>query len=136
MLNSALNKYKLWSQNAERHKMKYTKIVADDQGHSHFQDMVVELKDHGDPGFLSEAVEVSSLQFRQNKEDYYWDFHPAPSKQFFVLLDGEIEIETSLGEKRRFKGGDILLVEDIAGAGHRTRNITRQIRNSLFIKLK
>ena len=116
--------------------MKYTKIVADDQGHSHFKDMVVELKDHGDLGFLSKAVEVSSLQFRQNREDYNWDFHQAPSKQFIVLLDGEIEIETSLGEKRRFKGGDILLVEDTTGSGHRSRNITRQIRNSLFIKLQ
>jgi uncharacterized cupin superfamily protein len=34
-----------------------------------------------------------------------------------VLLDGEIEIGTSTGEKRTFKGGDVLLVEDTTGKG-------------------
>jgi hypothetical protein len=51
-------------------------------------------------------------------------------------MDGEIEIETSLGEKRVFKHGDVLLVEDTTGKGHRSRNLTRQIRSSLFITLQ
>jgi hypothetical protein len=51
------------------------------------------------------------------------------------LLDGEIEIETSLGEKRIFKGGNILLVEDTTGRGHKTRNLQPFKRKSIFITL-
>ena len=52
-----------------------------------------------------------------------------------MLLDGEIEIETGDGEKRRFSGGDILLVEDTTGRGHRTRPVDGRTRRSLFIPL-
>jgi hypothetical protein len=52
-----------------------------------------------------------------------------------VLLDGEIEIETSLGTKRNFKGGEILLVEDTTGKGHRTKNVRPEVRKSIFITL-
>ena len=44
-------------------------------------------------------------------------------------------IEISLGGKGRFKGGNILLVEDSTGKGHRTKNITHQIQESIFIKI-
>jgi hypothetical protein len=39
------------------------------------------------------------------------------------LIQGAIEIETTLGEKRQFKAGQVLLLEDTEGKGHRTRNI-------------
>ena len=115
--------------------MNYTRIYSDANGDSHFEDVKVSLTDNGSVGFLSELYSTAGLQFRENKEDYNWDFHTAPSRQFIVLLDGEIEIETSLGAKRRFKGGEILLVEDVSGKGHRTKNITPYVRRSLFIKL-
>ncbi len=115
--------------------MVYTKIYADRTGESHFEDVSVLLHDHGVVGFLSALESVSWIQFRENKEDYSWDFHTAPDRQFIILLDGEIEIETSDGVVRRFKGGEILLVEDVSGKGHRTRNITKQVRKSLFIKI-
>ncbi|MCK7557243.1 hypothetical protein MKQ70_20435 [Chitinophaga sedimenti] len=52
-----------------------------------------------------------------------------------MLIDGEIEITTSLGDTRRFKGGDVLLLEDTEGKGHRTKNIIPVRRKSLFITL-
>lgn len=115
--------------------MIYTKIYADADGDSHFQDVTVQLHASGIIGFLSDPVSISSFQFRENKEDYDWDFHTAPARQFIVLLDGKIEIETSDGEIRQFKGGDVLYVEDLTGKGHRTRNVTKAIRKSLFIKI-
>ncbi len=59
----------------------------------------------------------------------------APQRQYIVLLDGAIEIETSDGERRIFRGGNILLVEDTSGRGHRTRNIEAVKRRSPFILL-
>lgn len=115
--------------------MNYTRLYSDHDGNSQFEDVTVPLSDNGLVGLLSRIYQVSTLQFRENEKDYDWDFHNAPARQFIILLDGEIEIETSEGKVRRFKGGDILFVEDISGKGHRTKNITKQVRKSLFIKL-
>jgi len=36
---------------------------------------------------------------------------------------------------RRFQTGEILLMEDTSGKGHRTRNLEKRERTSLFIHL-
>jgi quercetin dioxygenase-like cupin family protein len=93
------------------------------------------LQDMGMIGSLSDPIDVKSIVFREVEPSYDWDFHPAPQRQYIVLLDGEIEIETSLQEKRIFKGGDILLVEDVSGKGHKTKNLKAIKRKSIFITL-
>jgi len=55
--------------------------------------------------------------------------------QYIIHQDRIIEIETSLGEKRIFKGGEILLFEDTTGKGHKTRNLQPKKRKSIFITL-
>ena len=112
---------------------KITRIYSDNNGESHFEDIEIPLKDDGEIGFLSDKIPVKELIFRTVKPDYDYDFHNAPQKQYIILLDGEIEIETSLGEKRTFKGGDILLMEDTHGKGHKTRNVQHIERRSVFI---
>ena len=47
--------------------------------------------------------------------------------------DLEIEVEVTSGEKRRFVGGDVILVEDTTGTGHRTRTTSQRPRRSLFL---
>ena len=110
-----------------------TRIYSDSKGESHFQEMELPLNDQGEIGFLSDKIPVKEMIFRKVKPDYDYDFHNAPQKQYILLLDGEIEIETSLGEKRTFKGGDILLLEDTQGKGHKTRNLQNMERRSVFI---
>jgi uncharacterized cupin superfamily protein len=80
-------------------------------------------------------VAAESVVFRETGADYDYDWHPAPARQFVVLLDGEIEIEVGNGEIRRFTGGEVLLLEDTTGRGHRTRNVGAVPRRSLFIPL-
>lgn len=113
-----------------------TRIHTDANGDSRFESVSVTLNDAGEIGFLSEAQKAGTVQFRKVAPTYDYDFHNAPNRQYIILMDGVIEIETSLGEKRYFKGGDILLVEDTEGKGHKTRNITNQVRSSLFITLE
>lgn len=115
--------------------MKITRIYNDEKGESHFEDLEIPLIDQGEIGFLSESFEVKKLQFRKVSADYDHDFHHAPQKQFIVLLDGGVEIQTSLGELRQFQTGEILLVEDTTGKGHKTRNLEKKERTSLFIHL-
>lgn len=116
--------------------MFYTRLYTGDDGHSYFEDVIVSLLDQGAIGAISEGFAVDKLMFRENEPGYDYDVHNAPARQFIILLDGEIEIETSRGEKRIFKGGDILLVEDTEGKGHRTRHTVQQKRRSVFITLK
>lgn len=115
--------------------IKITRIYSDQSGESHFEDIEMPLKNDGEIGFLSDKIPVKEIIFRTVAPEYDYDFHNAPQRQYIVLLDGEIEIETSLGEKRIFKGGEILLVEDTHGKGHKTRNLQNVERRSVFITL-
>jgi len=112
-----------------------TRIYSDVNGESHFEDFEIPLKNNGDIGFLSDDQHVKSIAFREVNPSYDYDFHNAPDRQYIVLLDGGVEIETSLGEKRTFNTGSILLVEDTTGKGHKTKNIESRLRKSIFIKI-
>ena len=112
-----------------------TRIYSDVNGDSRFEDIIMSLQDAGDIGFLSETKKVSGIIFREVEPTYDYNFHNAPQRQYIVLLDGGIEIETSLGEKRIFKTGEVLLAEDTIGKGHRSKNIEPRKRKSLFIIL-
>lgn len=114
---------------------KVTKVYSDAEGESHFAEIEIPLLESGTIGKLSEPQLATSVIFREVHPSYDWDFHCAPERQYIILLDGEIEIETSLGEKKCFKGGDILLMEDVEGKGHKTRNIIPTVRKSIFITL-
>ncbi|MGC1955104.1 MAG: hypothetical protein WA970_21505 [Gammaproteobacteria bacterium] len=116
--------------------MKVTRVYADAAGDSHFGELDIPLKDGGTIGRLSESQLVNNIIFRETDADYDYDWHCAPQRQYIVLLDGEIELETSDGEKRRFRGGDILLVEDVSGRGHRTRTVNNKPRRSVFVTLE
>lgn len=116
--------------------MKVTRVYADARGESHFAELDISLKDGGSIGYLSERYPVKSVIFRENSADYNYDWQCAPQRQYIILLDGEIELETSDGERRHFRGGDILLVEDVSGRGHRTRTVNNQPRRSLFVTLE
>lgn len=116
--------------------MKMTRIYADEDGESRFEEFEIDLDEAGEIGRLSQPYPVESVVFRQNPPDYDYDWHCAPRRQYIVLLDGTIEIEVSSGETRHFTGGEILLVEDTTGRGHRTRNVDKNVRHSLFIPLQ
>ncbi|MBV8507342.1 MAG: hypothetical protein JOZ11_16235 [Alphaproteobacteria bacterium] len=115
--------------------MKITRVYADEHGESHFGELDVALRDGGPIGQLSEEIPAKAVIFRQNDPGYDYDWHTAPRRQFIVLLDGAIEIETSDGSRRTFQGGEVLLMEDIRGRGHRTRNVEARERRSVFIVL-
>ena len=112
-----------------------TRVYSDSNGDTRFEDISISLNDAGEIGRLSEALPVKTIIFREVEATYDYNFHNAPQKQYLILIDGAIEIETTLGEKRQFKAGDVLLLEDTEGKGHRTRNLLPQKRKSIFITL-
>jgi hypothetical protein len=112
-----------------------TRLYSDQHGDSHFEDLEIPLDEAGMIGSMSVEVPASGIIFREVDATYDWDFHNTPRRQFLILLDGKIEIETSLGERRTFGAGDVLKLEDVTGKGHRTKNVEQAVRKSVFITL-
>jgi quercetin dioxygenase-like cupin family protein len=110
-----------------------TRVYSDNNGDTRFEDIYIPLNEVGEIGKLSEGFPVRNIIFREVDPTYDYNFHNAPQKQYVILIDGGIEIETSLGEKRRFNAGDVLLLEDTDGKGHRTKNLESRKRRSIFI---
>jgi hypothetical protein len=116
--------------------MKYTRIYADAAGESHLQDVEQEMKPAGNASTMSEMIAAKGVIFRETRSgEYMIDWHNAPRRQFVVNLTGEVEIEVSDGEIRRFGAGSILLAEDTTGKGHISRGVGNDERRTLFIPL-
>jgi hypothetical protein len=76
-----------------------------DDGASAFEEIEVELTNEATIGSLSKPYPVTSIVFRETPPEYDFNWHPAPHRQYIVLLDGEIEIECGMSEKRRSREG-------------------------------
>jgi hypothetical protein len=111
--------------------LKYTRVYADAEGESHFEDVEVGMNEvvfapPAPPLKLSEFIESSKFSFLSAEPGWFGDWHPAPKRQFVLYLQGEIEAEVSDGEIRRFGPGSATLAEDTTGKGHRSRVIGDQ----------
>jgi hypothetical protein len=116
--------------------MKVTRIITDNNGISKFKDIEIPLFDSGKIGKLSERFPVKDIIFRETDEDYDYDWHNAPEKQFIIILEGGVEIQTGDGNTRVFQGGDVLLVEDTEGQGHISKSFKNQKRKSIFVTIE
>lgn len=117
--------------------MRYVRIFSDAAGASHFQDVQVPPALPADADTLiSEPLPVSGLMFRQVSSSAAPTWHVAPRRQFVVHIEGEVEVEVSDGEVRRFAPGSVVLVEDTHGAGHISRPLGGRTRTTLFIALQ
>jgi len=102
---------------------RYARVYADSSGESHFGNIDVETKpvDFAPPApplELSEFVPAERLAFMVMRASWRGGWHPAPRRQFLIVLSGKIECSVTRDEKRLFKQGDVLLLEDTVGKGH------------------
>ncbi len=106
--------------------MVYTRVYSDEIGESHFENVKIRFQsvDFAPPApplDLSDLGPADHCSLLKAPADWYGDWHPAPYRQIHFYLSGEVEVETSDGEIRRFGPGSIILVEDTTGKGHRSR---------------
>jgi hypothetical protein len=104
--------------------MKVTRIYTGSDGHSHFEEVEIEV------GKLQPG---DGILFRDEPPGKVQDWHPAPRRQYVVTLAGEAEIEISDGTKRRFGAGAIMLADDTTGRGHITRVVSKTPR--LYVQM-
>ena len=115
--------------------MKIVRVYTGSDGESHFEDLEVELEDHGALGRISKPTAARAVMFREVDGDYDLDFHTAPRRQYVINLTGSVDIEIGDGTTRRLGPGDILLAEDTTGRGHKSRAVAGEPRRCLFIPL-
>ena len=106
--------------------MHYIKITNDGRGGSRFEE--VELFQAAStyienlpPLFVSAAIAATGAVFVTTPPEVReTQPHPPPQRQFVVVLEGALEVETTDGDKRTFTPGMLALVEDLDGQGHTT----------------
>ena len=106
----------------------YLRIFCDAQGCSHFETLNIKLEsnDYAPPAtplFTSSHVSVSNLVFLELPVGWYGDWHPTPIRQWLTLMTGKCEFEVEDGKRCTRAAGDIVMLDDTEGKGHRTRVI-------------
>lgn len=104
------------------------RLFADGNGETHFGEielpmLEVQYAPPAPPLHLSEPMAANRLSFLRFPSDWNDAAHPSPRRQLFVVLEGEVEGWTSDGDRRRFRPGDCLLMEDTVGKGHGARPV-------------
>ncbi len=120
--------------------MEYTRIYADGDGETHFEDVSVPLSpaDFAPPApplDISVPGEAERTVFARVPAGWYGEAHPTPKRQYWVQISGVLEVGTSDGEVRRFPPGSVVLLEDLEGKGHTTRAVGGSETRGLFVQL-
>ena len=111
--------------------MKYTEFHSDADGESHFRDVELEvaladIAPPADPMNASEFRPAKEVGFITLPPGWGGGWHTAPSEGHIFVLSGEMEVEVSDGEIRRFPQGAVWLHKDLTGKGHDTRVVSKE----------
>jgi hypothetical protein len=109
--------------------IEYLRIYADSEGCSHFETKKIPLasNDYAPPALpldTSSLEPAAKIVFLDLPQGWFGDWHPTPVRQWLILMTGECEFETGDGHSCTQKAGDVVLLEDTSGPGHRTRVIS------------
>ena len=96
--------------------MKTFRLYTGSDGQSH-----VEPIDLGRTPAWTKGLATTQIAFRESPAGNFLDWHPAPRRQFVIILSGQLEIGLGDGSRHLFGPGDARLVEDTTGKGHTTR---------------
>jgi len=92
------------------------RLYTGSDGQSHIEPIEIESK-----ADWLKGLPTTQISFRIWPKGEFLDWHPAPRRQFVIILSGQLEIGCGDGTKQVFGPGDARLVEDTTGKGHTTR---------------
>jgi quercetin dioxygenase-like cupin family protein len=91
------------------------RMYTDAEGKARWEE--IDLAQH--PEWLA-GFDTTQIRFGIRPPGVVQDWHPAPQRQFVVILSGQLEIGFEDGTTKVFGPGDARLVEDTTGKGHTT----------------
>ncbi|SAL75079.1 cupin domain-containing protein [Caballeronia telluris] len=108
--------------------MECIEIYTGPDGHSQFRTIrpfeAAPVSFNGVVVSLSSPQPCESVLVHEFDGDYFLGWHNPPSRQYVVVLEGELEITVQGGDAaRRFAAGAVFLAADLQGTGHTTRAI-------------
>ncbi len=125
----------------EEHKVvTYTHLYSDAAGVSHFKQEQLDFKALAGPN-ASQSLSIHALQGAQGasllrlRKGAVEDWHAAPRTQFLIAVQGESEVTAGDGKTLRLKPGEIMLMDDTRGKGHKTAAVGDQDHVALVIPL-
>ena len=107
------------------------RMYTDPQGKARWEE--VDLVQHPE---WTAGLDVTKMRFGSRPPGITQEWHPAPQRQFVIILSGQLEIGFEDGSKKVFGPGDARLVEDTTGKGHTTTAVGREPCVTATIGLK
>lgn len=121
--------------------MEYARLYSDSTGASHFSEaeLTFTLADFAPPAppiSVSSTIQSEGALVISSPVGWEGDWHPAPQRQYFICLTGQLQVEVSDGEVRTFGPGAVILVEDTWGKGHVSRVVGEERCYAVVVPLK
>lgn len=100
----------------------YIRVYTDADNVTRFEDLDYEVASvafapPAPPVLVTSPQDASAVMFLRFPAGWTDDAHPAPARQFVILLSGDVIVGAG-GEERRIGPGTIGLLEDTHGPGH------------------
>lgn len=119
--------------------MRITRFFDTAEGGSRFEEIEAHLPEKHTDAFgnsfpLSRAIAAEDAVLVELPAGLDQSWHNAPHRQLVFVLSGAVEVETTDGEQRGWRGGEFFLAEDTDGKGHLTRVIEGPAR-VLFVRV-
>ncbi len=125
---------------ADDPSVRIIRIWADDDGTSHFEEADIELEAtaYAPPAprlDVSAPIPAERALLCSFPTGWFGDWHPSPRRQLYLSLGGWLEVEVGDGEVRSVGPGQVVLLEDLKGAGHTTRVTGAEPSTGAFVHL-
>lgn len=115
--------------------VKIVTIIPTENEGSRFVESWIPFEIVEDQHAMSSLIPAVSVSFRWTQGEFDFGFHRAPRRRLVIALEGGLECETTDGEIRVFRPGDILEIQDTSGRGHCSRAFAGQPFRTAFIAL-
>ena len=114
------------------------RLYMDSEGVSHYDDseLPMSIEDYAPPAnpiAIHAFKGADTATFVLLPVGAFEDWHPAPRRQYAVIVKGVVEVTAGDGDARQFGPGDVVLLEDTAGTGHQTRVVGEEESLTLMI---
>ncbi len=119
--------------------MRITRFYETEDGGSRFEDLEVAFPNTRDDAFghtlrLTSSVPGSEAVLVELPDGLDQGWHNAPQRQLVLVLEGQVEVETTDREVRQWGPGGLFAAEDVGGQGHLTR-VTAGPARVLFVQV-
>ena len=115
--------------------MRIPNLYSDENGESHWRDLEIEWVEERQSARLSQRLAATGIIFREVPPTYDLDWHNPPCRQYIINLDAGVQITASDGEMRIIAAGEVFLVEDTSGKGHRSQALDGKLRHCIYVPI-